>query len=218
MRMRDVYQPAIILELIRRNGAASRDDLAIAVWRADPCNLDAAIRVLMRWPKRTLTSHGVVSYDSATKSFHLTATEMAEADRIAVEQECLSRISAWVGTPAGRVASLRFRLIDAAEGRCQACGAPGFHDQLDVDHVVPRSYARNGQVRTASGEKVPVDDERNLQVLCVPCNRGKADRSTTDFRPSLERLARNLCLLRSAAADLGYSVHELEAATLKLAD
>jgi hypothetical protein len=62
---------------------------------------------------------------------------------------------------APKVASRFYRLIEATGGCCQACGVSAQFRLLDIDHVVPRERADRGFV-PFNGERVPVDDDRNL--------------------------------------------------------
>ena len=103
--------------------------------------------------------------------------------------------------------------MEKAEGRCQACGVLATERLLDIDHIIPRSQASSrGEVRLPSGEWIAVDDGRNLQALCYLCNRGKRDTSTTDFRPTVERLAETIVLAEQLAARLGYDAHTMREA------
>jgi hypothetical protein len=54
---------------------------------------------------------------------------------------------------------LRRAVLERDGWRCRACGSK---DDLHVDHVYPRAY----------GGKAVLS---NLQALCAPCNRTKAD-------------------------------------------
>ena len=50
------------------------------------------------------------------------------------------------------------------------------------------------------GIQMPLDDIRNLQVLCSKCNRGKRDSDTHDFRPKPNKLIRDRILEEIAAS------------------
>ena len=58
-------------------------------------------------------------------------------------------------------------------------------------------------MKSSGGQLIPVNDLRNLQVLCSKCNRGKRDTSTYDFRPSEERLAETIMEVFAKADELG---------------
>ena len=165
----------------------------------------------MRWPRATLSKHGIVGYDRRSRTFHLLVTPRDEEEQQAVLTECERRWREWCHEESPREASRFYAVVEAAGGRCQACGVLAADRALDIDHVVPRSRAVHGVVKLPSGERVPVDDRRNLQALCYRCNRGKRDTGTTDFRPSLDRLAESICFVERRARLLGYSDQELRA-------
>lgn len=50
-------------------------------------------------------------------------------------------------------------------------------DRLTLDHVIPRSHARDGFVTTSSGKRVHVTGWLNAVSACEPCNARKADRT-----------------------------------------
>jgi 5-methylcytosine-specific restriction endonuclease McrA len=205
MRMTGYYQPVVIAELVKADRLAlGRDELATKVLLADPSTLERAVRVLMRWPKQTLERHGITSYDKSTKRFHLLADLPKEADRQAVLDACARRLEAWTLKEAPQMASARFAAIEAAGGRCQACGVVGSVRPLDIDHVVPYSTAKRGHVIHPTLGRVPVHSVSNLQVLCSKCNRGKRDASTYDFRPSEERLVETIRLTLELADRYGF--------------
>jgi 5-methylcytosine-specific restriction endonuclease McrA len=209
MTMSSYYQPLVIRELAVAGGVCPRDDLARALLLEDRFALESAVKTLMRWPKITLEKHGIVSYRRREREFDLLVDFEDDAIRDQVIEGCDLRVRWWQQKEAIKVASTFFGVIEAAGGRCQACGVPGSIRPLDVDHIVPRSHARGGVVITFDGEPVPMDDRRNLQALCTRCNRGKRDTSTYDFRPSKERLAETIRLVLENAQGLGYGQAEI---------
>ena len=69
MSMSEVYQPVIIKELLENDGTCSKEHLAARLADHDASVQEYYQKILMRWPKTTLTKHGVVEYDQASKSF-----------------------------------------------------------------------------------------------------------------------------------------------------
>lgn len=65
---------------------------------------------------------------------------------------------------------LRVQAFAKYGNRCQCCGATAANAQLQVDHIKPRLTHPELAL-----------DINNLQVLCHPCNQGKANRQF-DFR------------------------------------
>src|SRR5262245_6804340 len=82
MSMTDIYQPAVILHLLEHGVAASKKDLARTLSEYYKSVHEYYEKVLMRWPKATLTKHGVVSYDRKGKAFTL-AFDMADEEALA---------------------------------------------------------------------------------------------------------------------------------------
>jgi hypothetical protein len=59
--------------------------------------------------------------------------------------------------PWGPTPAFRKRILDRDGNACVSCGAT---EKLVIDHIIPRS--RGGR-----------NDDKNLQVLCAPCNNSK---------------------------------------------
>jgi len=67
---------------------------------------------------------------------------------------------------------LRYKVLQKHNGCCQLCGCRGTEaSPLHVDHIKPRSLHPDLELV-----------ETNLQVLCKPCNLGKSNRDSTDWR------------------------------------
>lgn len=60
-------------------------------------------------------------------------------------------------------ARLRFAILERDRFHCRYCGAAAPSDQLEVDHVQPRSKGGN-------------NNPRNLVTACIACNQAKAAR------------------------------------------
>lgn len=206
MTMAANYQPVIIRALVQAGGRMSAHDLAEVLLVHEPGAVDAARRTLMRWPKITLQGRGIAYYDRKTREFVLPVIFDSEEQRQQVIAACTQKIKEWARAEAPKLASQRYRIIEKAGGRCQACGIPGSIRLIDVDHIVPRDRAKHGMVTLPDKSRVPVDDDRNLQALCEQCNRGKRDTSAYDFRPSPERLAETIALVLRAADEQGYDL------------
>lgn len=97
MTMAAVYQPAIILYLLTRNGFATRTELARMLSGYDGSDLSLWDRVLMRRPKEVLIDkHGIVDYDKDNKVFKLNF-KLEDQDLVAQAQEiCITKINDWI--------------------------------------------------------------------------------------------------------------------------
>src|SRR5437660_1546536 len=96
MSMTDIYQPAVILHLLEHGGTAGKQDLARVLSGHDSSVQEYYEKVLMRWPKATLTKHGVVSYDRKEKAFAL-AFDLTDEDAVAeAKRLCEVKIAEWI--------------------------------------------------------------------------------------------------------------------------
>jgi predicted house-cleaning noncanonical NTP pyrophosphatase (MazG superfamily) len=198
MSMTDIYQPAVILHLLEHGGTASKRELARTLSSYDRSVQEDYEKVLMRWPKITLTKHGIVKYDQKQKLFKL-AFDLADEDAvIEAKKVCQTKIKEWLekqterDPAAGVGASVRYRVLQAARGRCELCGISSkLALSIDIDHIVPRNHADKQGFIIKDGIRMPLDDERNLQALCFRCNRAKRDQDNTDFRLPQRKLVRD---------------------------
>lgn len=80
------------------------------------------------------------------------------------------------------------RIWDASDHRCSYCRQPLTFETMTVDHIVPKSAAKNSEETNA---------ESNLCIACKTCNTAKAAMSTKEFRKFVNR--RNNELLKLEA-------------------
>jgi len=120
MSMTDSYQPAVILHLIDHGCTASKQNHPRTQRGHDRSAQEYYEKVLMRWPKATLTKHGVVSYDRKEKAFAL-AFDLTDEDTVAeAKRICERKIAEWnqktaERDQAGNVdASTRYRVLKRA--------------------------------------------------------------------------------------------------------
>ncbi|MDO6477987.1 HNH endonuclease [Shimia thalassica] len=186
MSMSEVYQPAIIKALLQNGGKCTKQELAADISKYDLAARDYYAKIVMRYPKDTLTKHGVVAYDRSSQTFVLLGYPQDEEMRDQLLQTCQEKIEHWqtARRQADRATlggSKRYEVLRRAKGKCELCGISSEVSPIDVDHIVPRSKANKGKVRT-QGKWVDLHDLSNLQALCSACNRGKRDSDQTDFR------------------------------------
>lgn len=188
MSMTDVYQPVVLKELLLNNGVRTKAQLATALAGYDISVQEYYERIVMRWPKSTLTKHGMVEYERKGSKFRLVTypTNQQALDRaLAI---CDEKIINWIEKKKTREkapeagASVRYEILKLAGGKCQLCGISSQVRPIDIDHIVPRSKAnKEGKVRL-HGKLIDVNDPENLQALCFSCNRAKRNQDNTDFR------------------------------------
>ena len=221
MSMTDIYQPAVILHLLERDGIASKHDLSRTLSGYDNEIQEYYERILMRWPKITLTKHKVVRYEKHNAQFILNF-DIADADAVEIAKRiCEEKIRDWIEKKASHRstpkigASVRYRVLKAARGKCELCGISAKVAPIDIDHIVPRNQADSNKYVLQGKIKMHVDDERNLQALCYRCNRAKRDQDSTDFRQPRSRLIREHQSNYDPHGDYHYTVRHLSGHELK---
>ncbi|MDZ4721620.1 MAG: HNH endonuclease [Roseiflexaceae bacterium] len=207
MSMTDIYQPAVILHLLEQDGTSTKVELSRTLSGYDEEIQEYYEKILMRWPKITLTKHKIVSYDRRNALFSL---NFDLEDKVLTEQAkqlCEQKIREWIEKKSLRrsipkaEASTRFRVLKAARGKCELCGISSKISPIDIDHIFPRNQAdRYGYVLNGN-IKMHIDDERNLQALCYRCNRAKRDQDTTDFRQPRSKIIREHALAYTTSND-----------------
>lgn len=197
MSMTEIYQPVIILYLLEQDGSAGKTELARVLSGYDKSIQTYYEKILMRWPKITLTKHEIVEYDKKDKCFSLRFRLDNPLKVAQIKDLCEQKIRDWLERRNQKDngdsvdASKRFRVLKASRGKCELCGISAKLTPIDIDHIVPRTRAdKRGQI-AKDGVLMNIDDERNLQALCFRCNRAKRDQDATDFRLPAQKLVRD---------------------------
>jgi predicted house-cleaning noncanonical NTP pyrophosphatase (MazG superfamily) len=142
----------------------------------------------MRWPKVTLSKHGIIRYERKGQQFFLNCNLGDETQTREAISICDAKIEEWIEKTKMREKdplaneSVRYRVLRNAGGKCELCGIPSSLRPIDIDHVIPQSKADRSRKVMLHGKRVNVNAEENLQALCSKCNRAKRDADDTDFR------------------------------------
>ncbi len=188
MSMTEIYQPVIIKELLRNGGECTKTDLAVELSRYDLSILDYYKKIVMRWPKDTLTKHNIVTYQRKGEVFRLNEGWVdlnQPGEEIAT---CEEKINGWIERKKNlerspqASQSVRYEILKRAKGRCELCGIPSSLRPIDIDHIVPQSKKNKKGKVLKDGNLIDLHSEENLQALCSKCNRAKRATDSTDFR------------------------------------
>ena len=176
LSMSHVYQPVMLLTLLRAGGIASEEHIAREILAMDESQVEYYRQRVRGMVGRVLTGHGVVRRNG--EFWHLDADGMTAGENAALRSLLEAKLAAFLETTdpwshrrAGSAVSpsKRYEALRLSGGKCALCGRGADEVVLEVDHIVPRS--RGG-----------TDNQENLQVLCRECNSGKSNRDDTDFR------------------------------------
>lgn len=189
MRMAHIYQPVMLMSLLKHGGQCSTKAIAKAILGRDESQLEYYENITNNMVGRVLRKHGIVERDK--DSYKLVdfeaLTEKQATQLVALCQEKLNEYiekrgnQIWLHRKqsAGYISgTLRYEVLKQAQFHCELCGVSADLKALEVDHIKPRS-------------KDGTDDVDNLQALCYSCNSMKRDRDDTDFREIRESYRHN---------------------------
>ena len=181
MRMSHVYQPVMLMELLKRGGSASTRDIAKALLVEDISLIEYYERITKNMPGRVLTMNRGIT-EKQGDSYHLKGfDDLSKTEVEEVFGLCADTHKSFVERRGDRIWShrkkssgyisgtLRYEILKRAKYRCELCGISAADKALEVDHIVPRNQGGT-------------DYSSNLQALCYSCNAMKRDKDDTDFR------------------------------------
>ena len=181
MRMSHVYQPVMLLELLSNKGQASVRQIAEAILKKDPTQIEYFSEIVKNMVGKVLTNNRGITEKSGQNYFlkgqsNLTPEQVEELKSI-----CLTKIEEFEQRRGSTVwnhrrrghrpisGSIRYEVLKRATFRCELCGISADEKNLEVDHIHPKSL----------GGK---DELTNFQALCYTCNASKRNTDKTDFR------------------------------------
>ena len=181
MRMSQVYQPVMLIELLKNNGIASVQQIAQSILNKDPTQIEYFSEIVKRVVGVVLTKNRGITEKTGDQYQLIGASELTHEQINELITLCQSKIdefevkrgsSVWEHRRRGHrpiSGSIRYEVLSRAKFRCELCGIPADEKNLEVDHIFPKSL----------GGK---DDITNYQALCYSCNSAKRNTDDTDFR------------------------------------
>ena len=180
MRMSHIYQPLMLITLLKEGGVGSIETISKELLTEDKSQQEYYGNITKNMVGRVLKNHGIVQKNG--ESFKLIDYETYTADqRIELIQICQEKLNEYIEKRGKRIfehrrksagyisGSIRYNVLKDAKFRCELCGVSADTKALEVDHIIPRN-------------KGGTDDISNLQALCYSCNAMKRDKDSTDFR------------------------------------
>ena len=180
MRMSHIYQPVMLMTLLKEGGVASIETLSKKLLIEDKSQQEYYGNITRNMVGRVLNNHGIVQKDG--EIFKLKNYETyTEDQRIELIQICQEKLNEYIEKRGKRIfehrrksagyisGSIRYNVLKDAKFRCELCGVSADTKALEVDHIIPRN-------------KGGTDEISNLQALCYSCNAMKRDKDSTEFR------------------------------------
>jgi len=181
MRMSAVYQPVMLIELLKYQGRASVSQIAQAILNKDPSQIEYYSLVVKNMVGKVLTKNRALTEKHGEfytlRDFNdLSQSESEEliflCEKSLKEFEIKRNGSHWNHRRRGRrpiSGTIRYEVLKRAQFRCELCGISADDKNLEVDHIEPKS-------------KGGADELSNFQALCYTCNSQKNNKDQTDFR------------------------------------
>ena len=185
MSMSHIYQPLMLIELIKGNGKTSGSNIAKSFLSYDETQIDYYKRITTLMPFKYLSKHfNEIKKSKDNYSFDDFDLEGNQKDELI--KMCFSKLESYIKkrgikkifghrTLASGVipGSVRYKVLLRAKNRCESCGISNQKKAIEVDHILPRS--RKGK-----------DELINYQALCYTCNSQKSNKDDTHFKKILE--------------------------------
>jgi len=181
MRMSQVYQPVMLMELLKNDGQASVSQIAQAILDKDPTQIEYFTEIVKNMVGKVLTKNRGITEKSGNIYSLIGASELTKEQIAELIELCQSKIdkfeskrgeSVWSHRRRGHrpiSGSVRYEVLSRAKFKCELCGISADEKNIEVDHIFPKSL----------GGK---DDLSNFQALCYSCNAAKRNTDDTDFR------------------------------------
>jgi ATP adenylyltransferase len=195
MRMSQVYQPVMLMELLKNNGQASVTQIAQAILDKDPTQIEYFTEIVKNMVGKVLTKNRGITEKSGNAYSLIGVSELTKVQIEELIELCQSKIAEFEAKRGDAVwshrrrghrpisGSVRYEVLSRAKFKCELCGISADEKNIEVDHIFPKSL----------GGK---DDLSNYQALCYSCNAAKRNTDDTDFRvfKSMYELREEKCL------------------------
>ena len=182
MRMSHLYQPVMLMTLLKNGGKCSQGDIASALLTHDESQVEYYTNITNNMVGRVLRKHGVVDRDKFLKEYLLIDFKELTHDQVSdLTALCNQKLNEFLDKRGKAIfdhrrrstgyisGTIKYEVLKRAKFRCELCGISADEKALEVDHIEPRN-------------KGGPDDLSNYQALCYSCNAMKRDRDDTDFR------------------------------------
>ena len=185
MSMSHIYQPLMLIELIKGNGKVSGSNIAKSFLSYDETQIDYYKKITTLMPFKYLSKH-LNEIKKSKDNYSFEDFDLEESQKDELIKMCSNKLESYIKkrgikkifghrTLASGVisGSVRYKVLLRAKNRCESCGISNKEKALEVDHIIPRS----------KGGK---DELSNFQALCYTCNSQKSNKDDTHFKKILE--------------------------------
>ena len=181
MRMSHVYQPVMLIALLKQNGTATTSEIASLLLSKDQSQIDYYQQIVNRMVGKVLRRHNLVTKLPRQTDYYLKGYSELNSEEVQqLISLCHEELKHFENTRGDSVwdhrgryrrlvsGSVRYSVFKRANFHCELCGIRADDKALEVDHIIPKSLGG-------------ADDITNYQALCYSCNASKGNRDSTDL-------------------------------------
>ena len=185
MSMSHIYQPLMLIELLKGNGKASAKNISKSFLSYDETQIDYYKKITTLMPFKYLSKH-LYEIKKSKDNYFFDGFDLTEDQKVELINVCSKKLEDYIRkrgikkifghrTLASGIisGSIRYKVLLRAKNRCESCGISNKEKALEVDHIIPR---------TKGGK----DELNNFQALCYTCNSQKSNKDDTHFKKILE--------------------------------
>jgi ATP adenylyltransferase len=185
MSMSHIYQPLMLIELIKNNGKATARNISKSFLSYDETQIDYYKKITALMPFKYLSKH-LNEIKKSKDNYLFEGFDLDEIQKDELIKLCNEKLQNYIkkrgvnkifghrtlssGVIPG---SIRYKVLLRAKNRCESCGISNKVKALEIDHILPR---------TKKGK----DELINYQALCYTCNSQKSNKDDTNFKKVLE--------------------------------
>jgi len=149
--MSHIYQPVMLMELLKQKGKAAVSEIAKTLLVRDKSQVEYYEHITKNMVGRVLTkSRGLTSKDK--DEYHLIGSEeLSQDENNSLIDLCVSKIDEYIEKRGDKIWShrkkssgyisgtLRHEVLKRAKFRSELCGISAENKALEVDHIIPRN-------------------------------------------------------------------------------
>lgn len=180
--MSHLYQPVMLMTLLKNSGKCNQSEIASALLSHDESQIEYYTNITNNMVGQVLRKHEIVSRDNKSKEYTLLDFNALTRDQVSeLIALCNQKLNEFLDKRGKAIfdhrrkstgyisGTIKYEVLKRARFRCELCGISADEKALEVDHILPRNKGGS-------------DDSSNYQALCYSCNAMKRDRDDTDFR------------------------------------
>jgi len=148
MRMSQIYQPVMLIELLKNNGIASVQQISQSVLNRDPTQIEYFTEIVKNMVGKVLTKNRGITEKSGDTYKLIGSEHLTDEQITALIELCESKIvefetkrgdAVWSHRRRGHrpiSGSVRYEVLSRAKFKCELCGISAVEKNIEVDHII----------------------------------------------------------------------------------